>query len=253
MEAALLGAQWLPGQFTNVPLGTSRAHPSEAKRHLFGFEEGSCFGSRTRTVNSPKEHLLCRSHGSGESESVSKCRNNRLGDQKLQYPSLAGPKHGRQPMQRNSTRPAKLKLHLPRAMGRDRVKEKQEDIELAVLENAPSRSTRSNTEIEIDDTESEPLTTSNDGTEKKAGAGSAYARLWSNVNAGTMKHEPGSLIGAILLVAGTTVRILRPMELHAISFDPHTLSLQMLVLEIRDDPLYRVTLHAEKECGNKLR
>lgn len=207
MEVALLGAQWLPGQFTNVPLGTSRAQSTKAKRRLFGFESGSCFGSRTGTVNSPEEHLRCRSHGSGERRYVLKCRNDRLGVQKLQYPNLAGSDHGRQPMQRNSTRPAKLKLHLPRAMGRDGVKEKQEDVELAVLENAPSRS---NTEIEIDDTESEPLTASNNGAEKGAGARSVYARLWSNVNAGTMKHEPGSLIGAILLVAGTTVRILRP-------------------------------------------
>jgi hypothetical protein len=213
MEAALLGAQWLPGQFTNLPLGTSRAHPTEDKKHLFGSEEVSCFGSRMRTVIPLEEHLRCRSHGSGERRSVSKCRNNRIGDQKLQNPNLAGPGHGRQPMQRNSTRPAKLKLHLPRAMGRDRVKKKQEDVELAVLKNAPSRS---NTEIEIDDTESEPLTASNNGSEKKMGAKSVYARLWSNVNAGTMKHEPGSLIGAILLVAGTTVRILQPLEWHAI-------------------------------------
>ena len=40
---------------------------------------------------------------------------------------------------------------------------------------------------------------------KKAAEEKAEGRLWSNVNAATMRHEPGSLFGSACLVAGTTV------------------------------------------------
>ncbi|GAQ79764.1 Tryptophan or tyrosine transporter protein [Klebsormidium nitens] len=95
----------------------------------------------------------------------------------------------------------------PRAMGRNGVTEKEQDIELAVRDTAPSRSNPTVTEAENDASTSEidQLIESSDGKSEKAEGRSVSARLWSNVNGGTLRHEPGSLVGAILLVAGTTV------------------------------------------------
>lgn len=195
MECAVRGLQQLPNSLSLAtqarfgPNSFSSNEVAQLQRHPCRVRAAKCESSSSGF----QSVQICKQR--------SKCRSNRAVDDAALHSSLG------RPMQR-SARPGK---NQPQAMGRDGVKEKEQDIELAVRDTAPSRSStnvnRNETENDASTSEIDQLLESGDGKSEKAARRSVYARLWSNVNGGTLKHEPGSLIGAILLVAGTTVRI----------------------------------------------